>query len=349
MMKYLDMRRLRRAGIILSALVVATFFGACERLMDGEGYCPTVYKVKFRFTMNILETDAFASKVKSVSLFVFDKQGRCIDVVTETGAALAADDYAMVLEQPAGEYDLIAWCGLDGSEDFALARAVEPQLREDLICSLLPETRGETACQKPLAPLWHGRADNVVLPDETGEHVVANIDLTKNTNTVRIILQHFKGKALDPDDFDFMISDVNGIMNWDNGLLPCDEISYRAWSKIPAEVSMPDAEDQEAEKTAVSSLLAEIDVARLVKKDDYDTTITVMRAGQEKPLLRLPLIDLLLMAKGEARHKDDQEYLDRQDEYNLIFFLDDAGWYVNGGVWVNSWHVIDFSAKKTLQ
>ena len=328
---------------MVAAMAIAALLGACENLMDGEGYCPTIYKVKFRFTMNILEVDAFTSKVKSVSLFVFDKQGRCIDVVTESGDALADNNYAMVLEQPAGEYDLIAWCGLEGNDDFALARAVGPQSREDLVCSLLTGSRTGTDCRKPLAPLWHGRADNVVLPDETGEHTVATIDLTKDTNTVRIILQHFKGKELNPDDFDFTISDVNGIMNWDNSLLPCDEITYREWSKIPAEVAMPDADESQAEKTAVSSLVAELDVARLVKKD-YVTVLTVSRAGQEKPVLRLPLIDLLLMAKGEARRKmDDQEYLDRQDEYNLIFFLDDEGWYVNGGVWINSWHVRDFT------
>ena len=162
---------------------------------------------------------------------------------------------------------------------------------------------------------------------------------------MRIILQHFKGRELDPDDFGFAITDDNGIMNWDNSLLPCDTITYREYSKIPAMVAMPDADSESADKTAVSSLLAEIDVARLVSEGGHKSSIlTVSRAGAEKPVLRLPLTDLLLMAKGEIRKDmDDQEYLDRQDEYNLIFFLDDAGWYINGGVWINSWHVRDFT------
>lgn len=343
MKKFVDIYRLRYAGMILSALIVTALFGSCENIIEGEGDCSTIYKVKFTYTMNILETDAFASKVKSVTLFVFDKSGQCIYVKTESGATLANDDYAMEIDLPVGTYDFVAWCGLDGNEDFRLAKADGPQSREDIVCSLLPESRAATDCQKNLAPLWHGRADDIVLPDAAGEHVVSTIDLTKNTNTIRIILQHYKGKELNPDDFDFTITDNNHIMNWDNALLPCEEIAYREWSKIPTEVTMPDEESDSAEKTAVSSLVAELDVARLVKKDDI-AVLTVSQKGAEKPVIRLPLIDLLLVAKGEARHEmDDQEYLDRQDEYNLIFFLDDEGWYMNAGIWINSWHIRDFN------
>ena len=330
----------------LAALVIALLFCSCESLMEGEGDCRVVYKVKFRFTRNILDADAFPSKVGSVSLFVFDKQGRCIETLTESGAALAEENYAMVLDLPAGTYDLIAWCGLDGNDDFALADALNPQTKDDLICSLRPGSRAGAECRKPLSALWHGLADNVVLPADTyGEVVVETIYLTKDTNTVRIILQHFKGNELDPDDFGFTITDDNGIMNWDNSLLPCDTITYREYSKIPAQVAMPDADRESGDKTAVSSLLAEIDVARLVSEGGHKSSIlTVSRVGAEKPVVRLPLTDLLLMAKGEIRKDmDDQEYLDRQDEYNVILFLDDAGWYINGGVWINSWHIRDFT------
>lgn len=53
MMKLFDIGRLRYAGMILSMLVSVVFFGSCEDIMEGEGYCPTIYKVKFTYTMNI--------------------------------------------------------------------------------------------------------------------------------------------------------------------------------------------------------------------------------------------------------------------------------------------------------
>lgn len=343
MMKLFDIGRLRYAGMILSMLVSVVFFGSCEDIMEGEGYCPTIYKVKFTYTMNILEVDAFAGKVGSVSLFVFDEQGRFVTVQTESGAALAADDYAMVLDLPAGTYDFIAWCGLKDNASFALDNVQSPLSKDDLVCRLQAATRADALSQESLAPLWHGRADNVVLrKDLIGEEVVATIDLTKDTNTVRIILQHYKGKTLNPDDFEFTVTDDNGIMNWDNALLPCDVITYREWAKNAAEVSMPGEDADSAEITSISSVIAEIDVARLVK-EGHKPVLMVRQPNAGKTVLRLPLIDVLLTAKGEARHKmDDQEYLDRQDEYNLIIFLNDEnGWYVNGGIWVNSWHVIE--------
>ena len=343
MMKILNISHLWHAGVILSAFVAAVLFGSCENIMEDEGYCPTIYKVKFTYTMNILEVDAFAGKVGSVSLFVFDEQGRFVTVQTESSAALAADDYAMVLDLPAGTYDFIAWCGLKDNASFALDNAQSPLSKDDLVCRLQAVTRAGMLSQTSLAPLWHGRADRVVLREDLiGEEVVATIDLTKDTNTVRIILQHYKGRTLNADDFEFTISSDNGIMNWDNSLLPCEEIIYREWTKKSGEVTMPGEDEDSEEITSISSVIAEIDVARLLK-EGHKPVLMVRQPDAEKTILRLPLIDVLLIAKGEARHKmSDQEYLDRQDEYNLIIFLNDEnGWYVNGGIWVNSWHVME--------
>ena len=38
---------------------------------------------------------------------------------------------------------------------------------------------------------------------------------------------------------------------------------------------------------------------------------------------------------------DDQEYLDRQDEYNLTFFLDENNdWHMTSGIIINSWRIV---------
>lgn len=329
---------------MLSAAVMALFFGACERLMDGEGDCQTIYQVKLQYTRNILEADAFAAQVKSVSLFLFDRQGRCVAVQKESGDALAEDDYLMVLDDvPAGTYDMVAWCGLEGSSNFALDNAQQPQTKQDLICRLQAQSRGPVQSKSQLAPLWHGSADNVVLSaDQAGSKVVATIDLTKDVNTVRIVMQHYRHKQIESKDFEFKITDWNGVMNYDNTLMGDDEVTYREWTVREAEVAMPGEDEDAADVTRISSLVAELDVARLVKSERRPV-LEVRKADAEQPLLRLPLIDLLLVAKGEARRKmDDQEYLDRQDDYTLLFYInDDDGWYMNGGIWVNSWHIIE--------
>ena len=37
---------------------------------------------------------------------------------------------------------------------------------------------------------------------------------------------------------------------------------------------------------------------------------------------------------------DDQEYLDRQDEYNMVSFLDENNRWVNSTIYINSWKVV---------
>ena len=88
-------------------------------------------------------------------------------------------------------------------------------------------------------------------------------------------------------------------------------------------------------------MIAQIDLARLVK-EGHAPELTVACKDKPEPLFRLPLIDLLLCAKGDVPYaEEDQDYLDRQDNYNLIFFIDDEnGWYAKGGIWINSWHVM---------
>ena len=47
------------------------------------------------------------------------------------------------------------------------------------------------------------------------------------------------------------------------------------------------------------------------------------------------------MVKGKANSgMSDQEYLDREDEFVMTFFLDEKGDWVSSHVIINSWHLI---------
>jgi len=37
---------------------------------------------------------------------------------------------------------------------------------------------------------------------------------------------------------------------------------------------------------------------------------------------------------------DDQEYLDRQDKYDLVFFLDQGDRWMNAYIYINSWKLV---------
>lgn len=342
-MRLFKMRRFVHGSKMMLYIAALTFtLAGCERIFDGEGDCSTVYQVEFTYTMNIHEVDAFSTQVGSVWLFVFDGDGTLVKTVTESGEALAKEHYAMNIEGiEAGTYDLIAWGGLTDNKSFEFAGGGTPLTKTDLVCRLNREREGKDAySQKPLDALFHGMADGVVFPEGSGVKRVARIDLTKDTNTVRIMLEQYSGKELNTDDFHFTVTDDNGTLNYDNSLLDDEYIFYREWTKRYVEVAAPDGAARASETKSLSAIVAEIDVARLMV--DKKPILKIEVDGKDEPVLQLPLIDLLLIAKGEARRSmSAQEYVDRQDEYNIVFFIDDAyGWYIKGGIIVNGWHVI---------
>ena len=57
-------------------------------------------------------------------------------------------------------------------------------------------------------------------------------------------------------------------------------------------------------------------------------------------VFRIPVADYALLVKGHYRENmSDQEYLDRQDEYTMTFFLDEGEW-VSSFIYINSWRVV---------
>ena len=61
----------------------------------------------------------------------------------------------------------------------------------------------------------------------------------------------------------------------------------------------------------------------------------------EVSIINIPLIDYALMVKGNYnKSMSDQEYLDRQDSYDLVFFIDENHKWQAASVFINSWRVV---------
>ena len=85
--------------MLVATFAMATTITSCDSVIyDGEGDCSVKYRIEFEYERNMEFANAFATKVSSVSLYVFDKSGVLVHQASESGAALAADDYAMMLE-----------------------------------------------------------------------------------------------------------------------------------------------------------------------------------------------------------------------------------------------------------
>lgn len=340
----------------LVPLLMASFF-SCEAIYEDLEPCETEFRVKFRYDRNMKNADAFSSEVESVNLWLFTPEGKLVWSGAGAGEELKTEDYAMTLPVVPGEYDMIAWCGLPQDETFALA-ADNVAAREDLMLSV--RKKNDAAgdyMDAEMHRLYHGMQRVTLKEAEQGGWVDATLPLTKNTNVIRVMLQHLDGSAVNKEDFDFFIEATNGVMNYDNNILGSDKFTYRGWMKSTVSASFDkdnDASDREGDnsglvraetgndgvQTEVNGLLAERTVGRLMA--DRRPALVVRRNTDDTDIIRIPLTDYLLMVKGNYNsHMTDQEYLDRQDDYTLTFFLDgDNKWYMGAGIYVNSWRVV---------
>ena len=336
------------------AVISAVVFTSCdEHMFDNEGDCEVTHLIRFRYELNLKWADAFPSEVNSVNLYVFDSDGLFVREYLGRGEALSDPDYHIVLDLPVGDYRFVAWCGLenDGVEQeyFTVPQPVPGVTTiEELTCSLNTKTTraGETAeySDERLRFLYHGRLNATIEDHHDGrvyEHVIS---LTKNTNHIRIILQETTGEGLGKDDYDITIEDANSVMEYDNSLRKTAPITYKPWNQDSDElgVGKPEAEGG---LQHVRGVYADLTTGRLTADHKDDMMLTIRNRNTQEVIASVPVLQYALLSKKyyeEAYgHKmaDDQEFLDREDEYVLTFFLVNQRW-IDSMIMIHSWRIV---------
>ena len=319
-------------------LLFAGSLASCNVLTEEDQDC-ALY-VRFKYDMNMNFADAFQNAVNSVTLYAF-KDGVLAYQRTEEGELLKQNGYRMRIDEiPYREkhkYDYISWAGEPDNESFTIpVLTVGKSTKEDLFCQL--NRAGNGVVSDNLEDLFHGMTNGQDYSRSASSAAVDEvvIPLTKNTNNIRIVLQHLSGKPVDVNKLNFTITDKNGLMNYDNMLLGEDVITYKAWHKAQGSAGI--GEQQEGVITEVNLALADLTVARLMADEE---PILVVTNDEEEMVIRIPLVDYALLYK-RLRYEDmpDQEFLDRQDEYNMTFFLDENYRWINQFIYINSWKVV---------
>lgn len=322
-----------RFTITLASIVLS--LASCDRLIyDYEGDCK--YYIHFKYDYNMKWADAFSHEVRGVTLYVLDKDGKVLMKKTENGEALGREGYCMALDIEPGEYDFIAWAGVGEPVSFDIP---ESGIKTGLTARLAREhdTDGSAHIRKDIDRLYYGHLENVRLEDDY--HIT--MPLMKDTNNIRVILQHLSGEPVSEDQFTYTITDNNGYLNWDNSVLDDEKLTYHAWhvGSGSAETE-PENAGTKAQET-FSTVLAEFTVSRLMADHAPDTRLIVTRTEDGEAIININLIDALLLVKGYYnRSMSDQEYLDRNDEYSLTFFLDEGFRWMNAYIYINSWRVV---------
>ncbi len=329
---------------IALAVFMMVAFTSCDSsfLFDGEGNCPVeeepgpgepnnpVYRVQFVYDYNMSYTDFFAQQVSTVTLYLIDKENNVVWQKTEEGAILTEAGYVMDVDVDPGEYSLLVWCG---TKDYGSFYVPSSNVLTDLTCNLDRKysADGSAYIDTNIDRWFHGYLSTQVFPSEDGVYLYT-VPLIKDTNHWMVYLQHENGSAIDVNEFSFSITADNGYMDWDNSLIKSEDITYRAWNTYNGESTV-------SGDTIASAAIAELTIARMVKGNEPNLTVTNNQTGET--VFSVPLIDYALLIKSNySNSMDDQEFLDREDEWDIVFLLSEDNYWLPAVIYINSWRVV---------
>lgn len=342
-------KTLRNGAVAAAAIFSGLLAGGCSSLIYDDTDCvESCNLIQLRYDHNMKFADAFDHEVEQVSLLVFDEESRKLVARMDVDADKLTEQNEIALNIAPGEYELLVWAGRHAeSFDIAAGQAGQSAM-EDFHCRMRRADGGHVT--DDLARLYHGTihlSADYASPSKPNRSVVY---LKKNTNTIRVVLQHLSGEKVDCDDFDFSITDANGWMNHDNSLRQDETLTYHPWYLYSGSVDINTNPDDApgsnasqagmpATRSSLGAALAEFTTGRLMW--GAKPTLTVSEKSTGRTVLSINVNDYANLVKGFYHQQmSEQEYLDRQDEYNMTFFLDEDNRWINTVIIINDWRIV---------
>lgn len=305
---------------------------SCSTIFKDQSYCPKGVSLMFNYNYNMEYVNSFPTKVHCVSVYVFDENGQFVDLYEETSKLLRHEDYRMDMELDAGRYTLLAYGGIACPENSFDITSYQTKSSGSSINDMYVNLRHDDfTSDKSLHGLFYG-ATEIEVPS-TDEYIKDTVYMVKNTNNIRLVLQQMNGKSLESDDFIFSITDDNSCLDKTNAVISKGLVTYKPWAKGETIVGV--AEDGE---TPISVAYAELSTSRLTT--GTSPILRVQNAETGEDIINIPLNNYLLLLKSDLySDMDSQEFLDRESEWSLVFFLDDGLRWINTKIVVNNWVV----------
>lgn len=285
---------MNKTATFLLSLCTLLWCSACSWVDDDQSHCPTGCWLRLSYTYNMLNVDAASTQVKDATLFILDKGGNCIS--REEVDSLTFHQNECIIQVPTlprGDYTFLVWAGLSDS----LYQYTPTSL------ALLRNEAGEHSAR--ISSLFHGRLNDMHI---SNEYQFLTLSLTKNTNMLSCILQNQSTIPLNTEDFRLELSARNGCM--DHWNTPIDSIPtcYLPFMQESANLE------------GLQVIHAGLNTLRLMENDDTRLRLIYQPSGET--IFDIPLTEYLLLSRNvDNSTMLPQEYLDRQDRYNLVFFL----------------------------
>lgn len=316
--------------LLCCVLMVMPTLTSCDNLIyDDLQPCPRGFSMRFVYDYNMEYANAFPKKVDCLTLLFYDDKGNYLGKRTETTEVLADENYRMVVDLPEGKYHVVAYGGLACEESSFIMSVPEVGL-----AALQVEMQhNNLTSDKALHGLFYGAMD-VTIDSEMYKDVT--LYMMKDTNNIRIVLQQLSGDPVNVEDFSAYITDDNTLFAYDNSLISQGQATYLPWAQgqRTAGIATRDAEAGDEVKVAyyefsTSRLMIGNSPRLVIKRNDLGTDI-----------VNIPLNSYLLLLKSDLyADMGNQEYLDRESEWSMVFLLDTKHAWIKTQVIINDWIV----------
>lgn len=316
------------------SLLLPPLVSSCSMMHDDFDGCKQELRVRFKYDMNMKFADAFSGQVRAVTLHVYDQSGRLVFKKTQSVDDIDAAGGYMTLDNiKSGNYTMQVWAEGEQRHTDSYSYSTKGDTNDNISNLDCKINRNSRQITHDITPLYHGLLSNADLNIDGYGVKTVTVPLTKDTNNIRVVVQNASGKKLSSSNFAFVIDDDNSWLDFDNLSLKEDSITYNPWAQSDGIVN------SEGSMTQVSAVVAEMTVNRLFTTKH--PRLKVYNTSNNKLVFNIPLIDYALLVKGNYnKAMTDQEYLDRQDEYNFIFFVDENLNWLSATIYVNSWRVV---------
>lgn len=361
---------------LMGLLLIAVSLVSCKDSIIYEDPVDCISGVQLRFVYDYhMEpgANAFPANVDCVSVVVMDTLGNYITHFSETSDILMDENYRMTvtLDEP-GVYDLVAFGGITCDNPaftftpdwFKASRA--NGTRDDIRLTLPLNEEGVSNNKlhdivDRTGGLFYGCIRLNLTEDDLNKRGKQGLrtelmPMMKDTNNIQVILQELAHPyQIDVDDYNFYIIDDNFVLDGYNKPVHIARDDFKPYYKPYARGNRDmgkvlyqgnHGQSAEVDTVPVQVACAEFSVSRLliehIPTSELVITSKVMKDddGNDKEVVRIPLITYLASTRGFGQNwiRDNQEYLDRQSNWTLMFFLQRNVW-MNARVVVNEWVV----------
>lgn len=357
--------------VCFSAIALTTMSSCIKEDMDD---CPpAISKValQFDYTYNVKQADAFAAEVKNINVYAFDENGKFFDSYIESREKFETGHTMEITGLKDGKYTFVCLArdrqvmsrAEDDEMEFSFASLTPGVSTIDDLTERMGKDNGEEIKNdKEFAALYTAKTQvdfqRLNQNGNEGTVVTSTLSLMKCTKTYRIVLLPYENDQADfkPENFDVRIEGSAAWLDHNGEKVKNEGITYLPYN-MERRANYDGALTEVNEEPVDQALIYDLSSSRMFERqsdrrsvrdgdkskyDDKRIIITDLRDKDHPIELFNHSLPWFLALCGEKVNQNwgDQEYLDREDHYVLMFYVSDKRDYnMITKVNVNGWNV----------